>query len=97
MRSFMREHNRNAPTDMETFDSIVVLPFPQAQRARRATLQLRALLAFASAQCIDLLQTWQRRAAERAALAAMNPRELRDIGLARNEVLVEADKPFWRA
>lgn len=82
---------------METFDSIVVPLHLQAQRAPRAALQLRALLAFAGTQCIDLLLTWQRRAAERATLAAMNERELRDIGVARSEVLVEADKPFWRA
>jgi uncharacterized protein YjiS (DUF1127 family) len=74
---------------MQTLDSTLVRPLPQAQRARSSALQL-------SSRCI-LLLNWQHRAAERATLAAMNQRELRDIGLARNEVLVEADKPFWRA
>lgn len=82
---------------METSNSIVVPLQPQAQRARSAALQLRALLAFAGAQFVDLVLTWQQRAAERVTLAAMHERELRDIGPARNEVLVEADKPFWRA
>jgi len=93
----MREHKRIAGAAMETFDSIVVPLHPQAPRARSAALQLRALLALGGAQFADRLLTWQRRATERATLAAMNERELRDIGLARNEVLVEADKPFWRA
>jgi uncharacterized protein YjiS (DUF1127 family) len=92
----MRGHKQNTGAAMETFNSVVVPLHPQAQRAWSTALQLRALLAFAT-RCLDLLLTWQRRATERATLAAMNERELRDIGLARNEVLVEADKPFWRA
>jgi uncharacterized protein YjiS (DUF1127 family) len=82
---------------METFESIVVPLHPQSPRAQSAAPQLRARLALAGAQFVDLLLTWQHRDAERATLAAMNERELRDIGLARNEVLVEADRPFWRA
>ena len=77
---------------MPSLDSILVLPDSQAQRA---ALQFRTILARANSLCIDLLVTWQRRASERATLAAMNDRELRDVGLARGNVLVEADKPFW--
>lgn len=47
-------------------------------------------------RCIEVLLTWQQRAADRALLAAMSDRALRDMGLARSDVLVEADKPFWR-
>jgi uncharacterized protein YjiS (DUF1127 family) len=82
---------------MQTLDSVLAQS-SQAQRAqlRRIALHFRAALARASSKCIDLLVTWQRRASERALLAAMNERELRDIGLVRRDLLVEADKPFWR-
>lgn len=45
---------------------------------------------------IATLLAWQQRANDRALLAAMSERELRDVGLARSAVLIEADKPFWR-
>ncbi len=58
---------------------------------------LSAALAAAMDRCIELLMTWRQREADRAVLAEMNERDLRDVGLTRSEVLVEADKPFWRA
>jgi uncharacterized protein YjiS (DUF1127 family) len=42
-----------------------------------------------------LLSTWRARAAGRQTLAKMNPRLLRDAGLARDWAAVEALKPFW--
>ena len=42
------------------------------------------------------LVLWQRRERERAQLAALTARELRDIGLSRVDVLGEVNKPFWR-
>jgi uncharacterized protein YjiS (DUF1127 family) len=48
-------------------------------------------------RCIEGLLTWQQRSIDRAMLAEMNEQALRDIGLTRSDVLVEADKPFWRA
>ncbi|HEY5598554.1 MAG TPA: DUF1127 domain-containing protein [Kiloniellales bacterium] len=45
----------------------------------------------------NLLLTWQERAAERHALASLETRMLRDIGLSRADALREAAKPFWRA
>jgi len=44
-----------------------------------------------------LLSIWRARAAGRQALARMNPRLLRDAGLTRDWVAVEALKPFWCA
>jgi uncharacterized protein YjiS (DUF1127 family) len=84
---------------MPSLDSILAHPLPQAQRAqlRRAALQCRAAFARVGNRCLELLMTWQQRASARATLAAMNERERRDIGLSRRSVLVEADKPFWRA
>jgi uncharacterized protein YjiS (DUF1127 family) len=40
---------------------------------------------------------WRLRASERAALAAMDHRDLRDIGLTPGEAITEASKPFWAA
>ena len=44
-----------------------------------------------------IAKTWQRRARERAQLAALGDRDLRDIGLTRADQLRECSKPFWRA
>lgn len=45
---------------------------------------------------LDLLLTWQERAAQRHALAAMDTHLLKDLGITRAEALFEARKPFWR-
>lgn len=45
----------------------------------------------------DVLLLWQRRANERHALASLDDRMLRDLGLSRAEVAWESRKPFWRA
>ena len=39
--------------------------------------------------------TWRRRARERAQLARLNDRELKDIGITRAEAQMEANKSFW--
>ncbi|MGK7867966.1 DUF1127 domain-containing protein [Falsiroseomonas sp. E2-1-a20] len=44
-----------------------------------------------------LIATWRRRRHGRMALAAMDPRLLRDIGLSPEAASTEALKPFWRA
>ena len=46
---------------------------------------------------VALLKEWQRRAHGRAELAALDDRELRDIGVTRYEAGREIGKPFWRA
>ena len=43
------------------------------------------------------LLLWQDRARQRAHLASLDDRMLRDIGLSRADVTGEASKPFWRA
>jgi len=45
----------------------------------------------------DILLLWQRRANERHALAQLDDKLLRDLGLGRAAVAWEARKPFWRA
>jgi uncharacterized protein YjiS (DUF1127 family) len=44
-----------------------------------------------------LLATWRRRLRDRRALATMDERSLRDLGLTRYDAFYEARKPFWRA
>jgi uncharacterized protein YjiS (DUF1127 family) len=44
----------------------------------------------------DLLASWRRRAADRQHLLTLDDGMLRDIGLSRADVEVEAGKPFWR-
>ena len=46
---------------------------------------------------VDLLATWHRRVADRRQLQDLDDQTLRDIGLARGDVEIEAGKPFWRA
>ncbi|MBM3490798.1 MAG: DUF1127 domain-containing protein [Alphaproteobacteria bacterium] len=43
------------------------------------------------------LATWQRRQRDRAALAQLSVRDLKDIGLSDSQAVFEAGKPFWRA
>lgn len=43
------------------------------------------------------LVLWQDRARQRAHLASLDHRMLRDIGLSRADAAGEASKPFWRA
>lgn len=44
----------------------------------------------------DAVLTWQRRAHDRAVLASLDDRMLRDIGYSRAEVDRECAKPFWK-
>jgi uncharacterized protein YjiS (DUF1127 family) len=43
-----------------------------------------------------LLDIWRRRLRDREALALMDDRSLRDLGLTRYDACYEARKPFWR-
>lgn len=43
------------------------------------------------------IQLWSGRAQQRAALATLSDRMLKDIGISRASANLEAAKPFWRA
>lgn len=45
----------------------------------------------------DKLVLWQARARERQELVQMDDRALQDVGLTRSDMVMEAQKPFWRA
>ena len=50
-----------------------------------------------AASLVALVDQWRQRGRDRALLRELGEHQLRDIGLTRADVLVEADKPFWRA
>ncbi|MCQ4279381.1 DUF1127 domain-containing protein [Pseudomonas stutzeri] len=42
------------------------------------------------------LRLWQRRVRTRRQLAALDERQLADIGISQSERMEELDRPFWR-
>ncbi len=44
----------------------------------------------------NMVKTWVKNSDSRRALARLNPRMLKDIGLTSNDVQIEINKPFWR-
>lgn len=60
----------------------------QRRRLAELTSALPALL--------ETLFTWQERASQRRHLASLDDRLLKDMGIFRADVEVEASKPFWR-
>lgn len=63
--------------------------FPRTHRLRE-----RALAAVIAA--FDRIAEWQHRARQRADLARLDARELKDIGISRAQAEAEAAKPFWK-
>ncbi len=64
--------------------------------APRGSGGLRASPRRLLAAIFGTLLTWQKRAAERAHLARLDERMLRDMGITRAEAEREASLPFWR-
>lgn len=64
------------------------------RRARR--VEWRLLPKVACLRAIGVLREWRRRSRDRAVLALLDERILRDIGINRGDVLTEINKPFWR-
>ena len=61
--------------------------------------QRHAVLALGDAwdHTVANLREWRRRSRERAELAALDDRTLKDIGLTRADAEFLSNKPFWRA
>ena len=53
-------------------------------------------LSDAGRHVVATLREWRRRSRERAELAALDDRTLKDIGLTRPDAEFLANKPFWR-
>jgi uncharacterized protein YjiS (DUF1127 family) len=48
------------------------------------------------ATAFSLLAMWVERARQRQALAGLDDRQLRDIGITRVDAARECEKPFWK-
>lgn len=57
---------------------------------------VRYALGDATGRVVATLREWRRRSRERAQLAALDDRMLRDIGLTRGDAEFLANKPFWK-
>ena len=55
------------------------------------------ILLEAAALAVRTLLIWQERASQRRALAQLDARMLKDVGLSRADVALEMRKPFWHA
>jgi len=78
---------------MPTFD-LLLPPQPSArwnQTRRRAYHPLPPLRA-----ALSLIAQWIERSRQRQALAGLEDRMLRDIGITRLDAAGECEKPFWR-
>jgi uncharacterized protein YjiS (DUF1127 family) len=64
-------------------------------RLRRRAVR-RPLLRKALNRIVATLREWRQRSRERAQLATLDDRMLRDIGVNRGDVWREINKPFWR-
>ncbi len=73
-------------------------PFgPHAAPRRPTAASFGEILFAAAARLVRTLLTWQERAQQRHALAQLDARMLKDVGLSRAEVDLELRKPFWHA
>lgn len=61
---------------------------PRTLRPGTGSLSLR--------QLVQLMHLWRQRVRTRRRLAALDERQLADIGISRSERLAEVGKPFWR-
>ncbi len=54
-------------------------------------------LSFGGSALAHMFRTWRTRARQRAELAHLDHRMVRDLGLSAQDIQFEANKPFWRA
>jgi uncharacterized protein YjiS (DUF1127 family) len=64
--------------------------------ALRARSAVRERPASHLRRSLALLSVWRKRLRDRRALALMDERSLRDLGLTRHDAFWEARKPIWR-
>ena len=80
----------------------IVLSLPESGRRYSSVSQKSRgtdwsrLLKAVFARAVAVLREWRQRSRERAQLAMLDERMLRDIGISRGDVLREINKPFWR-
>ncbi len=49
------------------------------------------------AKLSETLHVWRQRQIDRRQLAELSDRDLHDVGLSWSDIVLEAEKPFWRA
>jgi uncharacterized protein YjiS (DUF1127 family) len=77
--------------------STIQLTTARAARCDGASRTRRRSSWFHTVQrAVDLLLIWHQRARDRQQLQSLSDHMLRDIGLTRADVFLEASKPFWR-
>ena len=81
--------------EMRTISSLSTVGRLHAPRQARR-IEMRQLPRLAFRQAVAVLREWRRRSRDRAQLASLDDRMLRDIGVSRGDVLQEINKPFWR-
>ena len=77
-----------------------VIPFETPHRRLGAVShhrQRRTAAGNLAGQVLATLREWRRRSHDRAELANLDTRMLRDIGLSRGDAEFLSNKPFWRA
>ncbi len=73
-------------------------PFGASAGPRRpSAASFGKFLIEAAARALRTLLIWQERDRQRHALAQLDARMLKDVGLSRAEVALELRKPFWHA
>jgi uncharacterized protein YjiS (DUF1127 family) len=75
---------------------MTVIPFHEVRGHRLASRRMRYAPSDAAARVMSTFREWRRRARDRAQLAALDDRMLRDIGLTRADAEFLSNKPFWR-
>ena len=64
--------------------------------SRRVTVGAPRAESGQKAPVFALLKLWNRRFAERQAMKELEPHRLEDVGVSREQMLREANKPVWR-
>jgi uncharacterized protein YjiS (DUF1127 family) len=74
-----------------------VPPYDATHRAAHAAPFPRQFVGGGLYVCASVVRTWYQRSCQRRALAELDDRMLRDIGVTRSQAQREAAKLFWRA
>jgi len=72
------------------------VPAQRGSTFRSAVSRGSAAIAGHMTAVLRLVRQWRQRARDRTALARLDSRMLRDIGLTPGDVMREINRPFWR-
>jgi len=77
---------------------MTVIPFEiPRRRLSRLHPRERGAKSGVAGRMLTTWRAWRRRARDRAELAGLDDRMLKDIGLTRGDAEFLSNKPFWRA